>query len=148
MKNEKLREGKEKLAKDRANDLYYETGMAGPLAFMGLELPPAKKVKKVKETCDYCGLTGHTTKRWKACLFSTKTESKHYKEDNNRKEKVPKPEVEVVEVPKVITEEEEQGESGIGTEQYQLCTELYVHVTFLCYMFQYYASLTVSIYLP
>jgi hypothetical protein len=148
MKNEKLREGKEKLAKDRANDLYYETGMAGPLAFMGLELPPAKKVKKVKETCDYCGLTGHTTKRSKACLFSTKTESKHYKEDNNRKEKVPKPEVEVVEVPKVITEEEEQGESGIGTEQYRLCTELYVHVTFLCYMFQYYASLTVSIYLP
>jgi hypothetical protein len=45
-------------------------------------------------------------------------------------------------------EEEEPGESGIGTELYRLCTEVYLHVTFLCYMCQYYASLTISIYLP
>ena len=51
-------------------------------------------------------------------------------------------------VPKVIMEEEEQGGSGIGTELYRLCTEVYLHVTFLCYMFYYYDSLTISIYLP
>ena len=49
LKNEKLRDGKEKMAKDRANDLYYETDMAGPLAFMGIEPPPAKKVKKLNQ---------------------------------------------------------------------------------------------------
>ena len=118
LKNVKLREGKEKLAKDRANDLFYETGMAGPLAFLGIDPPPPKKVKKVKPTCEYCGLTGHTTKRAKGCLFSTKKDSVHYKDDNNKKEKVPKPDVEEEQVPKDITEEEQEGESEIGTELY------------------------------
>jgi hypothetical protein len=120
MKNEKLKSGKEKLAKDRANDLYYETGMAGPLAFMGLEPPPPKRVIKKKDPCEYCGLTGHTTRRAKACLFSTKKDSIHYREENNRKEKIAKPDTRMVGAPKVITEEDEQGESEIGTEQYIL----------------------------
>jgi hypothetical protein len=55
----------------------------------------------------------------------------------------------LVEVPKVIRKKNKVSESGIITElhsEYRLCTELYLHVTFLCYMCQYYASLTISIY--
>jgi hypothetical protein len=53
------------------------------------------------------------TKRAKSCLFSTKKDSKHYKEEYNKKEKVPTLEVEVLEVPKLPPEEKEQGEYGI-----------------------------------
>jgi hypothetical protein len=47
----------------------------------------------------------------------------------NTKEKVPQVAVEEEEVPKDITEEEQEGESERGTELYRVCTEQYVRVT-------------------
>jgi hypothetical protein len=42
--------------------------MAGPLVAMGIK-PPAKRRKVLKEPCDYCGLTGHTTREQSHVCF-------------------------------------------------------------------------------
>ena len=74
--NKKIREGKNKLIKDRQKGLSYKTGMAGP--GVSMDVPTGTVAKKRKVVCESCSLVGHVTRKSQKCKYSTNEKSRNF----------------------------------------------------------------------